>query len=583
MFMNIGKLIRPISKHGSNASFFISQILIPLGVLSLYFVSSSLLLPDGVNKVFVTRSAKFVQPITIFLFIAFIFISGLRKNKQLLFSTAGEKLSAGDLILLLLPLTPVVQFIINNANIISWFEYIITICFFVLIVSLPIFIVPLLFRNTDSFRPVMFMGLSFAFLITNMASLTRQFTWYKEGSLKIQLLVFGGVWFISWLLFKINLRKFLYLLIAVNFASNSFLQLINREGTQSNAVLNQTDNMLVSLIDSREPVITPSIYLLVYDAYVVNETMLAYGIDNRVQEQYLENLDFKIYPQTYSVGKSSIPSMNGVFNSSLSFYGDTRKEVSGDGIVQNLLKKFGYKTYGVFPTDFFFRGMIPSYDYSFPENSFSVRLISEAIFKGEFRFDIGFDDVSEEQFIHERNLIFSEVSEDPKFLYTHSKLPNHSQNSGVCLPNEVKMYGERLTRANLDMQHAIEMIIENDPKSIVIIAGDHGPYLTKNCLTTGNEYEISEISRLDIQDRYGAFLAIRWPSSDFEEYDDITVLQDLFPAIFAYIFADPGLLDSKVEPITTHPEAISGAMVVDGVIEGGIHTGEALFTGWLER
>jgi hypothetical protein len=341
--------------------------------------------------------------------------------------------------------------------------------------------------------------------------------------------------------------------------------------------------MLVSLIDSREPVITPSIYLLVYDAYVVNETMLAYGIDNRVQEQYLENLDFKIYPQTYSVGKSSIPSMNGVFNSSLSFYGNTRKEVSGDGIVQNLLKKFGYKTYGVFPTDFFFRGMIPSYDYSFPENSFSVRLISEAIFLGEFRFDIGFDEVSEEQFIHERNLIFSEVSEDPKFLYTHSKLPNHSQNSGVCLPNEVKMYGERLTRANLDMQHAIEMIIENDPKSIVIIAGDHGPYLTKNCVITGDEYEISEISRLDIQDRYGAFLAIRWPSSDFEEYDDITVLQDLFPAIFAYIFADPGLLDSKVEPITTHPEAISGAMVVDGMIEGGIHTGEALFTGWLER
>jgi hypothetical protein len=430
----------------------------------------------------------------------------------------------------------------------------------------------------------MFLGMAFTFSITNMALLTRQFSWYEIGSLKIQLLILGGVWFISWLLFKINLRNFLYLLIAVNFASNSFLQIINREVTQSYADLKQTDNMLVALIDSREPVITPSIYLLVYDAYVANETMLAYGIDNRDQEQYLKGLDFKMYPHTYSVGSTSITSMSRVLNSSMSYYGNERRAVSGDGIVQNLLKKFGYKTYGVFSSEYFFRGVIPSYDYSVPryDGSFldygsSVSLLIKAIFMGEMRFDITFDEIPSEEYIEEKKIILSEVTEEPRFVYMHSKFPGHSQFSGVCRPNEIELYGERLAWANLVMQQDIEMIMENDPKAIVIVASDHGPTLTKNCTITRDEYDISEINRLDIQDRNGTFLAIKWPSLDFEEYDDITVLQDLFPTIFAYIFEDQGLLKSKIEPITDHGTRISGVEVSDGTIVGGIHDGEALF------
>jgi len=111
----------------------------------------------------------------------------------------------------------------------------------------------------------------------------------------------------------------------------------------------------------------------------------------------------------------------------------------------------------------------------------------------------------------------------------------------------------------------------------VIVAGDHGPYLTKNCLTTEEEYDISEINRLDVQDRNGTFLAIKWPSSNFEEYDDITVLQDLFPAIFATIFEDQGLLESRIEPITDNGTRISGVEVSDGIIVGGMNDGEALF------
>jgi hypothetical protein len=189
------------------------------------------------------------------------------------------------------------------------------------------------------------------------------------------------------------------------------------------------------------------------------------------------------------------------------------------------------------------------------------------------------DRVPREQFVVEKHNVFSEALETPKFIYTHSNLPIHSQDSGACLPNEVELYAERLAKANLEMKQDVEMLIENDPRAIVIVAGDHGPYLTKNCFHTGGVYDVSEISRQDLQDRFGTFLAIKWPTSDYGEYDEITVLQDVFPASFAYMFEDPGLLEAKVVPVTLDRIRASGAGVAGGVIMGGLNDGEPLYVG----
>ena len=129
----------------------------------------------------------------------------------------------------------------------------------------------------------------------------------------------------------------------------------------------------------------------------------------------------------------------------------------------------------------------------------------------------------------------------------------------------------------------MKTLIKSDPSAIIIVASDHGPYLTKNCTGTGsnypNPYDISEISRIDIQDRFGTFLAIRWPDGGYEEFDEITVLQDLFPAIFSYLFKDQTFLGAKVEPVTVDLDRISGASVFNGLIRGGIDNGEPLFLG----
>lgn len=574
-----GKLAGSLFKYVKEPSFILPNVIIPLGVMSLYLALSAWLLPSGVNNAFVTRFAIYLVPTTALLYIAFFITIGSRKNGIQFFKLTKTEWSAQDSILLLLPLSPVLQYIQNNNGILSGVESVLVFCVLAVLVSIPVVFFPYLLGRTGSYRPVVSIGLAFAFSITIMPSLSAQFAWHEVGALKTQLAVFGGVWFISLLMFQFEQRNFMHVLVILLFLTNAILQTPSPNRETPAPDTDETGNAFISLVDSREPANTPNIYLLIYDAYVVNETMSAYGIDNQPQEQYLANLGFKIYPHTYSVGSTSLLTMNRLLNVSTSEHGNPWKGVSGDGVVQNTLEGFEYKTYGIFPSDFFFRGEPPSYDKFFPNHGSSVRLLIDAILIGEFRFDIEFDKVSREQFIHEKGNAISEVQTHPKFMYSHSNLPGHSQNSGACVANEVELYDERLAKANIEMNLDVEAIITNDPDAIVIIAGDHGPYLTKNCSITEGTYALSEISRLDIQDRYGTFLAIRWPSSNFEAYDDITVLQDVFPAIFAYLFEDTTILKSKINPMTLENEpVISGATVIEGVIIGGINNGEALFT-----
>ncbi len=580
MLANIKKIIKSISTIERKTERFFSHILVPLWVLTLYFLAFSKLLPEGVNNIFATRSGKYTLWLACALGIVFLAIIVFRKKALSFPLTSEESFSVKNLILLLLPLTPVMQYILNNLEILSFEDIVYILLVFTAFIVFFVLIIPILLRKISSSQILAFLGLAFTFTIINMGALSRQFAWHEVGSLKIQYAIFFGVFLLSSLLFYLNKEKLMYTLIVIFFLSSGFTQILNKSEELFKTTSLETDNKLLSLVDSRKPENMPSIYLLIYDAYVVNETMLAYGIDNQQQEEYLENLGFQIYPHTYSIGAPSISTMSRVLNASDQFYGSGRRAVSGDGVVQNLLKGFGYKTFGVFPTEYFFRGTTSNYDYSYPKYTTAPKdILLQAIFTGEFRFDIGFNKLPREEFLAEKNKLFSTNMDSPKFIYMHTDVPKHSQNSGACFSDETERYNERLLAANSEMNDDIQVILENDPNSIIIIAGDHGGFLTKNCIETSDHYDISEISRLDIQDRFGTFLAIKWPTKEFEQYDDIVVLQDLFPAIFAYIFQDASLLDAKIEPITDQDYLISGAKVIDGIIKGGIDDGEPLFIG----
>ncbi len=567
-------------------NFLITSIIVPLALLALYcgsfaFISSQYL-PEGVNYFFASRLGKYAAWATVVMCLVLLVILKSKKDGGPALKRSSEKFHPGDLFLVLLPLTPVAQYVLNNQDILLPTDSLYVLAFFAIFSSLYIFIVPVLINFIVPARTSMIMGLAFAFSVVNMALLSDHFNWFEQGTLKKQILFFGGVFLITWLLYNLNQKRMLYLLIAVNFVSNSTIQFWAQKTETETQPTSIEGNKLLALVGNRAPAVTPNIYLLVYDSYVANETMLAYGIDNSLQEEYLNKQGFKLYPHTYSIGAGTLKTMDKVLNVSPEYYGDHRRAVSGDGVVQNKLKDFGYRTYGLFFSDFMFRGFGESYDYSLPASTIPPYThLSEAILVGEFRFDIGdtdFKGQTKEQFVADKQRLLENASKNKAFVYMHSDLPSHSQNSGKCLPNEVDLYKERLAAANVEMRQDVETVLTNDPGAIVVIAGDHGPALTKNCRETSGVYDISEITRLDIQDRYGAFLAIRWPTEDFEKYDNIVVLQDLFPVIFAYLYKDAGILDSRIQStIPENDNDISGASLERGIIKGGVNNGEPLF------
>ena len=77
------------------------------------------------------------------------------------------------------------------------------------------------------------------------------------------------------------------------------------------------------------------------------------------------------------------------------------------------------------------------------------------------------------------------------FFLTHNIYPGHTPNTGKCRPDENQRYFERMKKANLEMEKDILNIKENNQDSIIILLGDHGPYLTKNCRELRN-YDISK-------------------------------------------------------------------------------------------
>ena len=132
------------------------------------------------------------------------------------------------------------------------------------------------------------------------------------------------------------------------------------------------------------------------------------------------------------------------------------------------------------------------------------------------------------------------------------------------------------------MKNDVLNVIKNDPNSIIVLVGDHGPYLTKNCSGLQDFYEKSEINKYDLQDRYGTFLSIYWPEDISKIENNIQISQDIFPAILSQITNNKNLFNElKVERKFFWDWevnwSVGGVNVNNVIIEGGKDDGKPLF------
>lgn len=316
----------------------------------------------------------------------------------------------------------------------------------------------------------------------------------------------------------------------------------------------------------------PNIYLFVYDAIPNQKVFEQQKLPFEAIDALLKRYDFSLYPDTFTLGQESLDSMGKMLdftdeNKSASAYRDIH---NGNSWTNLILRSQGYKSY--FLLDNYLTGSAVLENSELFEEIYPPRSASEAkidyfitllrgILQGEMRFDTKgiirilkadiqkrklelIKELGEKVNSADAGTFFEQQSrKTPAFVVNHCEYPGHSQNSGTCLPNETELFLQRLSIALKQMEKDFATIEKYDPKAIVIAIGDHGPYLTGDCLNLVG-WKREDITEELIWDRIGTMVAIR--GIDLE---GIRTNQDIFPALFAALADDPSLYNLRPKPV----------------------------------
>jgi len=258
---------------------------------------------------------------------------------------------------------------------------------------------------------------------------------------------------------------------------------------------------------------------------------------------------------------------------------------TGDALVPRTLSQNGYETYGLMHPWLFTR--VPTYDFYYPSNfqasdfQMDEKLLIRHLATGTFTLklaNIGNSGYDAKDFVTEKRLALSKKEGGPRFVYAHSLLPGHSEGTGSCRENEADLFKERVYRANQEMRDDLQAILSNNRESIIVVNGDHGPWINGDCMGMLGQSE-AELTRLDLQDRFGAFLAIRWPTESRGEDRNIQTIQDTFAAVFSYLFEINKPMRTEPSRSTLGFSKFPAGLIDDGIIMVGPHAGEPLYKG----
>jgi YidC/Oxa1 family membrane protein insertase len=449
-----------------------------------------------------------------------------------------------------------------------------TFFYFLIAISLPLIFCTLSFpflRNTHKYIPLEGIGacclLSLLFLPTVHGVLI-----WKSYLAEYFLLLSISFSIVTFLLYK--KKETIYVFLGIAILANSISGLSQVYSFQK--AKHQTSNTLERRLEFTGQLPTdklemPNIYVLTSESTTDLATAEQLGIPTERIKRLLTRYDFKIYNSTYSLGRESLPSVSTTLNILKEIKGgdDGARQVNGgDSFVNRWLQTIGYHT--VSTMENYMTGGYNSYDESSSSPSVQkqikwdfLKTILQGIGQREFKFDIGLHDNLDrdkmtdeskknnyEEYIDE---IIKRDKVNPTFAIYHGKYPLHSQNSGICREDEVVIYNKSFEKAVTLLERKLVLIKKYDPDSIIVIMGDHGPYLRGDCAYLKN-YQPSEVTELLMRDRIGTLVAIHWPDKyKAAKYDKkLLINQDIFPIVFSYLYDSPKPLSLQLEPVASH-------------------------------
>ncbi len=312
----------------------------------------------------------------------------------------------------------------------------------------------------------------------------------------------------------------------------------------------------------------PNVYFLLFDSYTNIEGLSVLGLTpDPTLTDYLNKNKFVTYPEFYTNMQPTINAMPSYFISDINYHYNNIYNVSfltkqkitcGGGRVFTHFRKNNYITKIIMEDNKYFSltGHLCSQQCSaercllYQNNNIfliHLQLFDRIVLGGSGLAYTGYSS----SFSYSRSTLSSLAREignkRQQFVYAHFAIPGHAEmtftdEKGVC-NEEVKIqnYKYNIMSANRIITKLVDMIIDSDPSALIILASDNGPFIFNRCASLS-----PLLTREEVVERQGAFLAIRWGKDYDGRYDnDIKSSANLFRYVFSYLLGHEKLLKDK--------------------------------------
>ncbi len=302
--------------------------------------------------------------------------------------------------------------------------------------------------------------------------------------------------------------------------------------TQSTEWLQQPDAIETATFKK-----TPNIYIIQPDGYVDFSELEKdpYNFDNSEFQTYLEEKNFKLYKNYRSNYASTILSNSSMFAMKHHYKGEqlfnAREVIAGNNPVISTLKKNDYKTFLLLEYPYLLLNR-PTILYDECNIEYSeVPLFGSGGFSNQ-----------KDLIAPLKNAIQNNTS-TKNFYFIEKIAPSHiatQKKFSTGVQGERDIYIDKLKKANDWLREITDVILENDPNSLIVIVADHGGYI-------GMEYTYQLKTKLTdselIHAAFSAALAIKWPNNTAPVYDStLKTNVNLFRTLFAYLSEDESYL-----------------------------------------
>ncbi len=275
----------------------------------------------------------------------------------------------------------------------------------------------------------------------------------------------------------------------------------------------------------------PNIYLIVADSYSNLAFLESIGADTGGFEAFLKSNGFRTYEDSFSNYHSTLSAMAAMLNMQHHYYvgSEAQGEITAGGrftisgnnnFVRNLANN-GYRIHYLHQSAYMtLHGCSVDVETCFPNPGYAgARSVVNYALPGFLRVQDTWGTLPlsklDAAITGKLDLLNSRQA---NFFYIHIYPPGHVDNrrKGICdETEEIQSYKQRVASANDHLEGMIRKVLVGDPDAVIVLAGDHGPFISNSC-----DFEENIDSVAEYRDRLGALLAIRWPGEYDGGYDD---------------------------------------------------------------